>query len=101
MATKVDKHINLVGNFTSKLLIKLKSTTTPATGQAAIIKVVILAIDGSGKISKKPKIINGKNKFLTNTPLQTNLSCQSSFQLIAPRFVPITIILSGVFKLAI
>ena len=35
MATKVDKHINLVGNFTSKLLIKLKSTTTPATGQAS------------------------------------------------------------------
>ena len=43
IASIVDKHINSVGNLMSYLFIKLKSTTTPATGQAAIIKTDILA----------------------------------------------------------
>lgn len=63
IATKVDKHINFVGNFTSKLLSKLKRTTTPATGQDAIINVVILAIAGNGKTHKIPKITIGKTGF--------------------------------------
>ena len=43
IASIVDKHINSVGNLMSYLFIKLKSTTTPATGQAAIIETDILA----------------------------------------------------------
>ena len=42
IASIVDKHINSVGNLMSYLFIKLKSTT-PATGQAAIIETDILA----------------------------------------------------------
>ena len=56
IASIVDKHINSVGNLMSYLFIKLKSTTTPATGQAAIIKTDILA-----------KWVNGINQRIPET----------------------------------
>lgn len=58
-ATKVEIHMSFVGNFTSYPLIKLKSTTTPATGHAAIIKTANLAVCVNGVMVKMPSTHNG------------------------------------------
>ena len=63
-ATKVEIHMSFVGNFTSYPLIKLKSTTTPATGHAAIIKTAIFAVCVNGAMVKIPSTHKGKKIFL-------------------------------------